>query len=78
MRTLGNAAELENVAKGKNRRAKNPGRPRCGFATQLFRPGFEPRPFARHAPKSHTDRALRIEDYGGDATRMERLKTGAD
>jgi hypothetical protein len=31
------------------------------FAIWLIRAGFEPRPTARHVPKSHADRALRIE-----------------
>jgi len=88
MRTRGNA-RLRPVVLDSGRlrlatrdREKSVGRKtrRTGdMAAQLgIRAGFEPRSTAHHVSKSHADRALRIEGYDRDATRNERLKTGAD
>jgi hypothetical protein len=39
--------------------------------------GFEPRATANHAAKPHANRALGSQRRAGEATRTERLKTGA-
>ena len=44
---------------------------------QAGRAGFEPRPTANHAAKPHANRALGSQGRAGEATRAERLKTGA-